>query len=551
MARRACAFVRTSVHRRRPVRGRCPRGVSGPERLEARRYLAANDLAASLILVDGPAEIPPVQPFPAAALPGVGVGTLPTGYETSGLLWHERLGRIFAVSDSGIVTSMNRDGGGVVNWSVPGDLEGITVADPASDFIYIGVEHPDAVLEFDVVTGQVARRFTLTQWMQGPDNLGLEGLAFVPVMGSGEGGVFYAGLQADGRIYSFDLPVASSRVATSVSFRGTITIDPALTDIADLSYDRATGLLLAVYDGANRLVVATPSGTPLAQWTVPGIEQEGVTALEGNLFIGEDSQASGTARIMRYGPFPLPSLPASPVEPPPPPVDPPAPPASVTAAFAAMAAARSTPTSAVSLAFSAPVTGVDRGDFTLTRDGKAVNLARTRLAAAGDGLSFALTNLDDETRRAGRYVLTLRSAASGIVGVGVGDAFAADVQVAWIVDRTRPTATFAAAVVPAGGPVTSVTVTFSEAVTGVSLEDFRLSQGKSVIPIVGGSITAIDERTYTLTGLGPASTDDGTYRVRLVAKGSGIADLAGNDLTRAVDLFWTIPSPLAQRSRRR
>jgi hypothetical protein len=497
----------------------------------------------SLILVGGPAVDPPaVLPFPAAVLPGVQVGTLPAAYETSGLVWHERLQRIFAVSDSGIVTSMNRDGTDMVHWAVPGDLEGITVADPASDFIYIGVEHPDAILEFNVSTGQVARRFTLTQWMQGPDNQGLEGLAFVPVADHAEGGVFYAGLQADGRIYTFELPVAASRVATAVSYGGTITLDPALTDIADLSYDRATGLLLSLYDGANRLIASTPAGTRLAQWTVPGVEQEAVMALDGAMFIGEDQPTNGAGRILRYAPFSLPSLPEPPVNPPPPvdppPVDPP-PPTPITAAFAALAASRRTPTSAVSLAFSGTVTGLDRGDFVLTRNGVRVSLSRTTLAAAGDGRSFTLRKLDDETRPQGVYVLTLRAGGSGIAAVD-GGAFTTDVLVTWTVDRTPPTAAFTTVLVAAGGPATSVTATFSKPVSGVSVEDFRLTRGGDPIQLVGVVLTVVDQRTYTLSGLGSLSAVPGTYRLRLVASRSAIVDAAGNAFTRSIAASWSI-----------
>ena len=75
---------------------------------------------------------------------------------------------------------MNADGSDLVNWNVPGDLEALTVADHTSDLIYIGVENPDSILEFDVSTGQVTRTFDLTDWMTGADNRGLEALAFVP-----------------------------------------------------------------------------------------------------------------------------------------------------------------------------------------------------------------------------------------------------------------------------------------------------------------------------------------------------------------------------------
>ena len=83
---------------------------------------------------------------------------------------------------------MNADGTDLVSWNVPGDLEALTVADHTSTMIYIGVEHTDSILEFDVSTGQVTRTFELTSWMTGEDSKGLEALAFVPDAMHPEGG---------------------------------------------------------------------------------------------------------------------------------------------------------------------------------------------------------------------------------------------------------------------------------------------------------------------------------------------------------------------------
>jgi hypothetical protein len=235
----------------------------------------------------------------------VSIGALPALYETSGLAWHGRLGKLLAVSDGGTLSSMSIDGSEIVNWSVPGDLEGICVADPQSDFVYVGVEHPDSILEVDVRTGVVTRAFDLTKWLTSADNQGLEALAFVPTAGSPEGGVFYAGLQADGRIYAFALPIVSSATATSVSYQGTITLEAGLADIADLSYDRDSGVLLSVFDGPNRLKATTHTGQVLQEWDLPGTEQEGVTLVDGALYVGEDHGGASTGRIIRYAPFQL------------------------------------------------------------------------------------------------------------------------------------------------------------------------------------------------------------------------------------------------------
>ncbi|MBM4058225.1 MAG: hypothetical protein FJ275_08320, partial [Planctomycetes bacterium] len=244
-----------------------------------------------------------MQPFPAAALPAVQVGVLPAGYETSGLAWHEGLDRLLAVDDGGRVSLMNLDGGDQVHWNVGGDLEAVCVADPFGHFAYVGVEHPDAVLEIDLRDGSVTRRFDLTPWLTGADNAGLEALAFVPTAVSGEGGFFLAGLQADGRIFTFELPIASSADSDAVAFLGSWNSPAGLTDIADLSYDPVSATLLGVFDAANRLVATDLSGTVVAQWTLPGIEQEGILLHGGSLYVGQDYGGAAAGVILRYDGF--------------------------------------------------------------------------------------------------------------------------------------------------------------------------------------------------------------------------------------------------------
>ena len=104
--------------------------------------------------------------FPAQSLPGVVIGTgLGPGYEASGTVWHQGIERIFAVSDNGRISQMDTQGGDVQHWTVFGeDLEGITIADPSSNFVYAVNEVRKTVIEFDFVNGHVARRFNLQPW---------------------------------------------------------------------------------------------------------------------------------------------------------------------------------------------------------------------------------------------------------------------------------------------------------------------------------------------------------------------------------------------------
>jgi hypothetical protein len=99
-------------------------------------------------------------PWPGT-LPGVEIGSgLPAGYEPSGAVWHIQLHKFFTVWDNGMVSMMDYDGTNITTWSVYGDLEGICVANPQGDFVYVGVEGPDdGIAEFNVQTGQATRFF--------------------------------------------------------------------------------------------------------------------------------------------------------------------------------------------------------------------------------------------------------------------------------------------------------------------------------------------------------------------------------------------------------
>lgn len=243
------------------------------------------------------------DPFPTAALPGTSLNQSIPNYEPSDLVWHSRLRRLFSVSDgsatiSSRVFSIADDGTGLAFWPVTGDLEGICVADPASDFLYVGTEQPNQIKEFRISTGFVTRTFDLNPWMSGASGQGLEALTFVPDPGNAEGGTFYAGLQNDGSIYRFSLPILTSATSTTVSLLGSFNPVSGRSDLSGLDYDRAAGALYAIYDGPNLMRAMTTAGAFLKEWTLPGSSQEGVALRGSSLFIAEDS-----GDIVLYAPF--------------------------------------------------------------------------------------------------------------------------------------------------------------------------------------------------------------------------------------------------------
>lgn len=234
-------------------------------------------------------------PWPGT-LPGVEIGSgLPAGYEPSGAVWHTQQNKLFTIWDNGMVSMMDYDGTNITSWSVSGDLEGICVPDPSSDFIYVGLERPeDGIKEFNITTGQVTRFFDLTPWMQSVDpNLGLEALTFIPDTSSIEGGYFYAGLQETGTIYIFELPILSSSTDSTVTFIDSM--HNGLAGISGLHYNQEHGLLYAMWSNGHQLRVMLPNGTILVTWDLPGDSQEGIALWEGlapgegQIFVAEDA----------------------------------------------------------------------------------------------------------------------------------------------------------------------------------------------------------------------------------------------------------------------
>jgi subtilisin family serine protease len=121
---------------------------------------------------------------------------------------------------------------------------------------------------------------------------------------------------------------------------------------------------------------------------------------------------------------------------------------------------RTTSVSAVVVQFSRAVSGVDVGDFSLTRSGTALSLAGASVTTI-DNIRWTLAGLDAATTSAGSYVLTLNAAGSGIVAVDGGAALAASVSDAWT--------TQAATLVDAGDTLATA------AMLGITSGDIRLS----------------------------------------------------------------------------
>ena len=94
---------------------------------------------------------------------------------------------------------------------------------------------------------------------------------------------------------------------------------------------------------------------------------------------------------------------------------------------------------------------------------------------------------------------------------------------------------------PSSTPVDSVQIVFSEAISGLDINDLDLTLGGGADLLTGAeSLTSGDDITWTLGGLGALTTIEGTYTLTLTAAGSSIIDGAGNPLAGDATDVWEI-----------
>ena len=174
------------------------------------------------------------------------------------------------------------------------DAEGVTMAEPSSPSIYVATERDGdggnrfSVLRYDTsaagTTLKASHEWNLTADLPkvNDTNLGLEGIAWVPdshlvAQGfiddntqapydpanyGGHGtGLFFVGLEANGRIYAYALNHAGSNFVRVTSFAS------GHGEIMDLSFDRDNGILWAYCDDgcdnrSNLLAIDTKVGSP-------------------------------------------------------------------------------------------------------------------------------------------------------------------------------------------------------------------------------------------------------------------------------------------------
>ncbi|MFA5872207.1 MAG: SdiA-regulated domain-containing protein [Parcubacteria group bacterium] len=231
------------------------------------------------------------------AWPGSAGTIIATYSDASGIIWHEERQSLFLVRNSGALVEINSSGAELHSWPVAGDLEGITLAENKR-YLYLGIENPDSIVEFDLQTESLTgKSWDLTTWMTGPDNSGLEGLAY-------RSGYFYAGLQANGKIYVFNVNL---NVNGDVDYIETITPNASYADISGIDYNSDTGITYAIFDTANALVELNAANETVNQYSLPGTAQEGFTlktncmSRVADIYIANDDSGA----IVKYANYPI------------------------------------------------------------------------------------------------------------------------------------------------------------------------------------------------------------------------------------------------------
>ena len=115
-------------------------------------------------------------------------------------------------------------------------------------------------------------------------------------------------------------------------------------------------------------------------------------------------------------------------------------------------------------------------------------------------------------------------------------------------DTRRPAALLDVGPAVRGSPLDSVTVRFSEPVTGFDLADLVLTRDGVAVPLAGGAaggptVQTSDNVRFTVGHLSALTTASGSYALTLTGPGSGIKDAPGHELAVGVTSGVTVTAP--------
>lgn len=170
-------------------------------------------------------------------------------------------------------------------------------------------------------------------------------------------------------------------------------------------------------------------------------------------------------------------------------------------------------TATVTITFAERVVGLDTADFTVAGG------TLTGLSSADGGLTWTATFTPDSNLSDTTNVITLDNTGvmdlAGNIGSGTTD------SVNYAIDTQRPTASIVVTdTALRAGQSTTVTITFSEAVVGLTMADFSVANGTL------SNLSTSDNITWTATLTPSSNVTDTTNLVTL--DNTGVQDTAGN-----------------------
>ncbi|MBN83318.1 MAG: hypothetical protein CMJ70_24560, partial [Planctomycetaceae bacterium] len=214
---------------------------------------------------------------------------------------------------------------------------------------------------------------------------------------------------------------------------------------------------------------------------------------------------------------------------------------------------RTTAVEFATVTFTEDVTGVDVGDFSLTRDLVSVDLSSATVVEIAP-FRYAL-DLSGVTDVDGTYSLTLTASGSGI-GDAAGNLLGFDVTDVWVKGNTGPNADIVdVAPDPRITAVGDVTVRFTDPtspgtpldVTGLDIDDFSLRRDGLLLDMSDVTLTSVTAAEYRLD-LSNVTGVNGTYSLVLTAENSDVFDLGGNPLVVDASDVWVTDTVIAVNS---
>lgn len=220
--------------------------------------------------------------------------------EPSGICFHPGRGTLFVVGDEGNVAEMKTDGTVIRQKRIKNaDYEGIT-CNPSNSLLYVAIEGDEQILEIDPDNLEPLRHFEIPREYQGKTVMkaggnGIEAITFVPNPDHPHGGTFFVANQSFdlnspddvSGIFELEVPLKSTDLDLKVKILSHIS--PGIPDISGMYYDGKTKHIFFISDKTDTIFEMTTSGAMLKTFSLPGEDQEGITAdNDGFLYIAQD-----------------------------------------------------------------------------------------------------------------------------------------------------------------------------------------------------------------------------------------------------------------------